>query len=421
MPTLPQHRIGRGALVAAALACVLVAVLVVAASFRQATASPAASVDSGTRTCVTSSTGFCTVRHDLGAVPNAVVATVQAPVGGSRIAAALDVDQLTAATFRVRAFTPAGSAFVGTLTLSYVATVGAVAPPTSPPPTTTAPPTTTVPPTTTATPPPGSWPTADTTGVPAGTALTTVNGDLTVDADNATVDARDVQGSVIVNGANVTITRTRIHGVVFNRGGGTLRVTDSEVTANPGESTSVGNFPPITGQYALLRVHVHRWQDGPRTDQGTVSIRDSLVDELAFAAGEHPDAVQQFCIGCTVHATVVHNTLSGCAAKPATDLGNSALFWSDHPGPGSTLDFGGNLVSCGQFTIRVNDTGSGIAGNSAGVVVDVHDNVVVRGSYAFGPAECDNSRAFDAARGDGVKWSGNTFDDGAPLGTPCAA
>ncbi len=284
----------------------------------------------------------------------------------------------------------------------------------------TAAPTPTAPPPTTTPPPPGNFPTAATTGVPAGTALTTVGGDLTVDADNATVDARDVQGSVIVNGANVTITRTRIHGVVFNRGGGTLRLTDVEVTANPGQDFSVGNFPPITGQYALLRVYVHGWQDGPRTDQGTISIRDSLVEKLAFATGEHPDAVQQFCPGCTVHATVVHNTLSGCAGN-STDKGNSALFFSDHPGPNSTLDFGSNLVSCGQFTIRVNDVGSGIAGNSPGIVVDVHDNVVVRGSYANGPAECANARAFDAARGDGVKWTGNTFSDGGAVPSPCAA
>lgn len=406
---------------AACLAAIGLLLVALVLSTLPAGATEPTRTDAGTRTCTTSSTGYCTVTHDLGVVPTAVVVTAQAPIGGNRIVAALDADRLTAATFRVRAFTPTGGAFVGTLTLSYVAATGPAAPPTTTPPaTTTAPPTTTPPPTTTS-PPPGSWPTAATTGVPAGTSLTTVGTDLTVDTDGATVDARDVQGSVIVNANDVTITRTKIHGVVFNCGACTgLRLVDTEITANPGQTHSIGNFPPITGDYSLMRVHVHGWQDGPRTAFGTVSIVDSLSDDLAFASGEHPDAVQQYCPGCEVHVTIQHSTLSGCAGN-STDRGNSALFWSDHPGVNSTLTLVNNRVSCGQFTIRVNDTGSGIAGNSAGVVADVRDNVVVRGSYAFGPAECDNSRAFDATRGDGVKWSGNVYDDGAPIDTPCAA
>jgi hypothetical protein len=253
--------------------------------------------------------------------------------------------------------------------------------------------------------------------VPAGTALATVAGDLTVDADGAVVDGKDVQGSVIVNGAGVTIRNTRIHGVVFNHGGG-LTLTDSEITANPGEQYSSGHFPPITGSYALLRVHVHRWQDGPRTDQGTVTIRDSLSDELNFTPGEHPDGVQQYCPGCEVHVTLDHNALSGCAGN-GSDKGNSALFWSDHPGTGSTLLATHNLFRCGQYSIRINDTGTGPAGNHAGVTADIRDNTVTAGSYVNGPAECGNGRAYSTTSGDGVKWSGNVLDNGTPIPTPC--
>jgi len=297
------------------------------------------------------------------------------------------------------------------------------APPTSAP--TTVPPTSSAPATTTppSTPPsggcvwPACFPTAATTGVPAGVTLTTINGDLTVSGDGATVDSRDVQGSLIVNGANVTVRNSRIHGVVFNRGAGSLTLTDSEITANPGEQYSVGNFPPITGSYTLLHVHVHRWQDGPRTDQGTVVIRDSLVDELTFQAGEHPDAVQQYCPGCTVHVTLDHNTLSGCAGN-STDKGNSALFWSDHPGAGSTLLAMHNRFACGQYSIRINDTGSGPAGNHPGVTAEIRDNTVAAGSYANGPAECGNGRAFNGA--DGVKWTGNVLDNGQQVPSPCS-
>jgi hypothetical protein len=290
------------------------------------------------------------------------------------------------------------------------------APPTAGPPTSSTPTTTTPP----ATVPPGgcAWsvcfPTAATTGVPAGTTLTTVPTDLTVQA-GATVDGKDIQGSLIVDGPGVTVTRTRVHGVVFNHGGG-LTLTDSEITARPGEDYSTGNFPPITGSYTLTRVHVHRWQDGPRTDQGTVVIRDSLVDELAFAPGEHPDAVQQYCPGCAVSVTLDHNALSGCAGNSG-DRGNSALFWSDHPGTGSTLLATHNRFACGQYSVRINDTGTGVTGNHPGVTADIRDNTVTAGSYVNGPAECGNGRAWNGT--DGVKWSGNVLDTGQSIPTPC--
>jgi hypothetical protein len=294
-------------------------------------------------------------------------------------------------------------------------------PTTTPPATTTAPPTTTPPATTTAPPtttPPAGFPTAATTGVPAGTALATVNGDLHA-AGGATIDARDIQGSLIIDGDNVHVTRTRIHGVVFNGEHTGTQLTDTEITANPGQGCSTGNFPPVTGgSYSLLRVHVHNWQDGPRTSAGTVTITDSLSDGLCFASGEHPDAVQQYGPGSTVHVTLQHNTLSGCAGN-SSDKGNSALFWSDHPGSGSTLVLADSLLSCGQFTIRINDTGAG-SGNYPNVVADVHGNTVTAGSYALGPAECANASAYDPATNSGVKWANNVLSTGAAIGSPCA-
>lgn len=284
------------------------------------------------------------------------------------------------------------------------------APPTAAP-TTTAPPPTTSPPAT-------GFPTAASTGVPAGTALVTVGGDLHA-AGGSTIDARDIQGSLIVDGNDVHVTRTRIHGVVFNGSHTGLTLIDTEITANPGQDYSISNFPPITGSYTLTRVHVHRWQDGPRTDQGTVLIQDSLSDDLSFATGEHPDAVQQFCgSGCApAHVTLRHDTLSGCTGN-SSDKGNSAIFWSDHPPAGSTLELFDSLLSCGQFTIRVNDTGTG-SGNNPGVIADIHDNTVVANSWAFGAAECGNASPFDPATNSGVKWSNNKLDTGAIIPSPC--
>jgi hypothetical protein len=252
--------------------------------------------------------------------------------------------------------------------------------------------------------------------VPLGVPLTTVSGDVHLVA-GATLDSRDVQGSLIIDGDNVHVTRTRVHGVVFNGEHTGTQLTDTEITANPGQSCSTGDFPPITGgSYSLLRVHVHNWQDGPRTSAGTVTITDSLSDGLCFASGEHPDGVQQYGPGSTVHVTLDHDSLSGCAGN-STDKGNSALFWSDHPGPNSTLTAVHDRFACGQFTVRINDTGSGISGNYPGVVADIRDNTVAAGTWQFGLAECANAHAYDGT--DGVQWSGNVLDTGQAIASPC--
>jgi hypothetical protein len=249
--------------------------------------------------------------------------------------------------------------------------------------------------------------------VPAGTALTAVTGDLKVTKDGSTVDAKDIKGNLIVAANNVHVTRTRIEGTVFahtsDQSG--LVLEDSEITADPGRQFVVGDQPPISdGNYTLRRVHVHRWQDGPRSGTGSVVIEDSLVDELAFAAGEHTDAFQLYGPGSRVSVVLRHSTFSGCAGN-SSDKGSSAMFWSDHPGAGSTLLVTESRFLCGQYSIRINDANSG-----SRVIADVHDNVVVKGTFVYGPAECDNSVVFNGA--EGIKWANNSFESGGAIALP---
>lgn len=288
-------------------------------------------------------------------------------------------------------------------------------PPQNPEPPTTSPTTPTTPPSTqpgTPTPPATGFPTAATTGVPAGTALTLVNGDVTIRTANATLDARDIHGDLNIEAANVHVTRTVVRGHVFiNSRSFSLVMEDSEVRPSAGSNYEVGNYPPITsGNYTLRRVHVHGFQDGPRTGGGTTVIEDSLLDDLAFGPGEHPDGYQQYGPGEKSNVTLRHNTISGITGN-SSDKGNSAIFWSDHPGRGSTIVIENNLLSGGAFTIRINDTKAG-----TGVIADVHDNVVVAGSWQFGPAETNESSAFNGT--DGVKWSNNKTSDGRSISGP---
>jgi hypothetical protein len=288
--------------------------------------------------------------------------------------------------------------------------------PTTPPSTT---PPSTTPPTTTPPAPPGvpvppasGFPTAATTGVPAGTALTVVNGDVTIRTPNSTLDARDIHGDLSIEAANVKVTRTVVRGHVFiNDRSSSLVMENSEIRPSAGRDYEVSNQPPIgSGNYTLRRVHVHGWQDGPRTGGGTTLIEDSLLDDLAFAPDEHPDGYQQYGPGEKSNVTLRHNTISGKAGN-STDKGNSAIFWSDHPGRGSSIVIEDNLLSGGQFTIRINDTGSG-----SGVLADVHDNTVVVGTFQFGPAETNLSSRFNGT--DGVKWTNNKTTDGRTIPGP---
>jgi hypothetical protein len=388
--------------------------LLVALVLVPAGAAPADRVDAGRLTCVTSGSGYCTGQpHGLGAAPAAVVVTVVAPISGPNIASAVVADSFTATTFRVRVFRPTGAALAGLpVTYSYVAVSAAGAPPTTTPPATTTPPPTTQPP------PPGCaspstdrgcFPAADNTGVPAGTPLTVVDGDLETTADGQVINGRDVRGWILVRHNNVTIRNSRMQ-ILDVRGAAGTVVEDSEIQPSP-TGYQVSNFPPVfpddVGGYTLRRVEVRGWQDGPRTAGGPVLIEDSLLHDLAFAAGEHPDGYQQYGPGSDSDVVLRHNAISGCAGN-STDKGSSAMFWSDHPGPGSTLQVMDNWFSCGQYSIRINDSGPG-----SGVVVDVHRNTVDDGAWALGPAECTLSAAYDGTSG--IRWTGNVLSSGAAL------
>ncbi|WP_370965900.1 hypothetical protein [Amycolatopsis sp. cg9] len=121
---------------------------------------PAPIVQAAQATCVTDGSGFCTVTHGLGAVPEAVVVSANTP--GPFNAFMLNTVQgsFTATTFQVRAmFTQTAPKTFGQIWFTYAAYGAAAAPPTTTPkpPTTTPPPTTTVP-TTPTTPPPTTTP-----------------------------------------------------------------------------------------------------------------------------------------------------------------------------------------------------------------------------------------------------------------------
>lgn len=255
-----------------------------------------------------------------------------------------------------------------------------------------------------------AWPAlpdATCTGVPSGTTLKSHTGDITIEADNVVVDGYDIHGSLTIQANNVIIRNTHVRGLIVANA--TLQTGLLVENAEIGDSVyQTGVTPPIgDGNYTMRNTHVHGWQDGARTAEGTVVIKDSISDDLYFTPGEHPDGYQQFEIGGVAHVTLEHNILSGCAGN-TNDKGNSAIFWSDSPGAGSTLDALHNSFRCGQYSVRVNDAGLG-----SGVTVNIHDNQIVKNSYGIGPYECQASVVYNGS--EGLQWSNNVYDDGSAV------
>lgn len=58
-------------------------------------------------------------------------------------------------------------------------------------------------------PPSGAWPGAGNTGVPAGVNLTKVTGNLSSNANNQVIDAKEVTGTIVINHTGVTVKRCK--------------------------------------------------------------------------------------------------------------------------------------------------------------------------------------------------------------------
>jgi hypothetical protein len=90
------------------------------------------------------------------------------------------------------------------------------------------------------------------------------------------------------------------------------------------------------------------------------------------------------------------------------DTGNSVVFWADNPGAGSTLTIAGSLLKGGAYTLALYNAGAG-----SRIVIDVHSNTFAKNTWKYGPCATTTSVPFDGTSG--IKFTGNTLDDGTPL------
>ncbi|MBN1171694.1 MAG: right-handed parallel beta-helix repeat-containing protein [Micromonosporaceae bacterium] len=179
------------------------------------------------------------------------------------------------------------------------------------------------------------------TGVPAGTKLTVVTGDLTITRRGEVIEGKDIRGCVTIKARDVTIRRSRISCKDFyvigsfseNYTGGGLLVEDVEINCLRTGGTGIGYYG-----FTARRVHIHDCENGFDIDSGA-SVLDSYVHSPYEGGSDHTDGIQ---LAGGSRITIRHNTIF----NPG---GTSAII--SHPTENSDVLVSGNLLAGGAYTL----------------------------------------------------------------------
>ncbi|MEO1060902.1 MAG: right-handed parallel beta-helix repeat-containing protein [Actinomycetota bacterium] len=254
-------------------------------------------------------------------------------------------------------------------------------------PTTTAPPVTEPP-----APAEPSYPSADTTGVQDGVALTP-SGSITVREDGAVIEGLDVTGTITVRADDVTIRNVRVSSSashLIRNHGDNLLIEDVTLVGQQPCSAGVGFT-----NYTARRVDVSGCADGLKAN-GNVLVEDSYIHDLRKWAGTHNDGIQS-----TGGSNIVvrNNTIQGAFRDSVSGVKFTSEF--NHL---SNVTIEGNLFSGGNYTIYLTKK----PGMRAPTDIRIADNVFVEGTAKWGWLYNDNdpSQVFE----------NNVWDDGTPVG-----
>jgi len=293
-----------------------------------------------------------------------------------------------------------------------VSPTATTAPPTTPPATTPPPspsPSPTVSPTPTITGPTGrtcpafpAMPDAACTGVPPGVTLHACSSTISA---AGTYDSCLFTGGVYINARNVTITRSRVLGIVggstYNDPTRNLKLIDVEIdggtTIDPDGQAAVGG-----NGYTCLRCHVHRTGRGANAGSN-VEIRDSLFYDFGSVSSAHITAIGSNGGG---HSQIVHNSLT-CNVMAGRAGGCSAAFslYGDFDPIDDWLVQNNSFASVHGFCTY----GGSVSGKAYPHATNVRflDNV-------FGP--CPQYGAYSGWENNaGNVWSGNRWQDGTVI------
>jgi hypothetical protein len=204
------------------------------------------------------------------------------------------------------------------------------------------------------------YPSAACTGVPAGTALAVVNGDMTVTSDHAVVTGKDVRGCIDVEAVGVTIKDTKAQCITTTNSDRArdpanprLTIEDSEIACpNVDGSTGIGDR-----NINVYRVNIHSCENGFDMDSDA-TILDNYIHDLHQSVIAHTDGLQS-AVGSNLiieHNTIYGDTLGACgvaSGHTGNCGGTSAINVNNNPaGPHTTnLIISYNLLAGGAYTL----------------------------------------------------------------------
>jgi hypothetical protein len=283
-------------------------------------------------------------------------------------------------------------------------------------------PTPTPTPTSTPTPPPGSgsstggytvlgrsFPSANTTGVPAGTTLTKYTGPCTIQTPNVVIDAKLVDCDLRILAKGIVISRSQINGNVYSdadMNNGSFTISDSWVNNGAYASTGIGD-----ANFVAIRVEV---SGGSRSVN---CYRDCTVQD-SYLHGQYTDKRgidHESAVRMGSNSIIRHNTIACDAPDVPPDAGCSAaltgygdfaivqknviddnLIWA---GSGGYCAYGGSTAGK-PYSAGVNN-------------IKFTNNVWQKGESGqcgfWGPITSFDSRA------PGNVWTNNLYDDGKPV------
>ncbi|WP_158252895.1 hypothetical protein [Cryobacterium sp. N21] len=243
-----------------------------------------------------------------------------------------------------------------TVDMTIVGYTAKTVPAPTPAPTPAPAPTPTPTPTPTSAQPTAGTPTATNTGVPAGTSLKVVNGDINVTTPGTVLNGLDVRGLIKISAANVTIKNSIIRGrtmngpgaLINNLGGySNLVITDTELFPTVASPDANGIYGY---NFTATRLNIHNVIDGIHVTGSNVLIQNSWIhDHMHYlndpnqgGSPSHDDSIQ---VQIGNNVTVTGNRL--------TDSHSAAVQITQDRGVVSNFSFTDNFANNGACTVNI--------------------------------------------------------------------
>jgi hypothetical protein len=188
-----------------------------------------------------------------------------------------------------------------------------------------------------------AWPDATNTGVPRGVTLKS-NGHLWISKPGTVVSGLDIEGTVDIDAANVTLMNSRIRGaryavVLIKQGTQGVVVQDCEIDGiGSGNDGSSG----IQGGGTFRRNNIYHVENGFALNASSI-IEDNYVHDLLASGSPHYDGIQ--IDGEVSDVTIRHNTVINQYTQ------TSAVMIDNYFGPISNISVDNNVLIGGGYTV----------------------------------------------------------------------